>query len=116
LLGLIVLIVRLAVPLFVRVTGWAGLVVFLSCVPKVRLFGARVTTGVPACAARLHKTMVKAVEIKLRAVAHRKTRRGPLRKNKDAVSEIHFWRIMSEILGIDGWGELYYLTQRLLNR
>jgi len=54
---------RLAVPVLVRVTVCGGLVVLRSCVPKVRLAGDRVTAGVPACAAALQKTRLK--------VAHR---------------------------------------------
>ncbi len=47
-------ILRLAVPVLVRVMFCDGLVVPRSCVPKVRLVGEKVTAGVPACAAKLH--------------------------------------------------------------
>ena len=62
-------IVRFAVPVLVRVTACAGLVVPLVCVPKVKLVGDKLAAGVPACAARLYrKTRLDASQTRLRAL------------------------------------------------
>lgn len=60
--------VRGDVPVLVRVIVCAGLVVFLSCVPNVRLVGDSVTAGT-AWAAMLEKTTRPAVtQMRVRAL------------------------------------------------
>src|SRR5271170_2287925 len=77
------LIVKLAVPVLVRVTDCAGLVVPRSWVPKVRLVGENVTTGAPANAATLH-TGIKLKAIHRPAKAREKTNgRTTLRRTQD---------------------------------
>jgi|SRR5580700_7365781 hypothetical protein len=77
------LMVRLAVPVLVRVTVCGGLVVPRSCVPKVRLVGDRVTAGLPANALPLHSGMrLKAIHKPVWA-RERASRRSNLRWTQD---------------------------------
>jgi len=70
--------VRLAFPLLVRVTVCGGLVVLLSCVPKVKLVGEKVTAGAAAWAARLQRrTTLNPCQTRFRPLKEKYERKVP---------------------------------------